>query len=209
VGSFSAIDPTDEEPDTDTLIEVWNGASWTVVSSPSPGTGGEGALLSVACGSPRSCVAVGSFSPVNNPYKPVAQTLVESWDGTSWSVVSSPGPGERSVLRSITCTSPVSCVAVGSYGTPGDPGHRQSLVETWDGTSWATARSPTPANDSTELASVACTSRAWCLAVGKDSTMGNPAGSRRLVESWDGTAWSVATGSKLRIENWARRGLHA
>jgi hypothetical protein len=39
--------------------------------------------------------------------------LIESWDGTRWSVVPSPNPANNPVLNSISCVSTVACTAAG------------------------------------------------------------------------------------------------
>jgi hypothetical protein len=52
----------------------------------------------------------------------VDQTLVESWDGTAWSIVSSPNPSTaENTLGAVSCVGSTSCTAVGSSF--------QSLVE--------------------------------------------------------------------------------
>src|SRR5438132_7227001 len=64
-----------------TLIEHWNGTAWSI--SPSPNGGTRGNLLEgVTCTSAANCWAVGYYYNANN----VAQTLVERWNGTVWSV---------------------------------------------------------------------------------------------------------------------------
>ncbi|MGH2518082.1 MAG: hypothetical protein ACRDHP_20760, partial [Ktedonobacterales bacterium] len=69
----------------DTLIEHWNGHAWSIVTSPSPGSA-ESMLNGVVDISGSSARAVGSYS--NNHF--TAQTLTEYWNGSVWSVVTSP-----------------------------------------------------------------------------------------------------------------------
>lgn len=106
-----------------TLAEVWNGAKWALVASPSAAT--EDLLSGVSCTSAANCVAVGYrwHSTVN------ARTLVESWDGSAWSVASSPDPRPVQELSGVACTSGSSCEAVGYDGTTTDRPAR-TLVET-------------------------------------------------------------------------------
>ncbi len=173
VGSF-ASGSTDY-----TLAEYWN-ASWSITSSPDPGSG-DNVLNGVSCVSATDCVAVGSYDNGT-----VRQTLVENWDGTSWSVVASPDPGSvDNVLNGISCVSPTDCVAVGSYdnGTV-----RQTLVENWDGTSWSVVASPDPGSGDNVLNGVSCVSSTECVAVG---SFENGTLRQTLVEDWDGTGWSV------------------
>ncbi len=75
-----------------TLIEQWNGSSWSVVSSPSPSTLAN-LFFAVAIVSANDIWAVGESQ---NATSGIAQTLIEQWNGSSWSVVSSPNPGSGS-----------------------------------------------------------------------------------------------------------------
>jgi len=64
-------------------------SAWTVSSSPDTGTGST--LSEVSCVSPTSCTAVGGRYNATGAYR----TLIESWNGTAWTVSTSrnPGPG--------------------------------------------------------------------------------------------------------------------
>src|SRR5436190_22390541 len=64
------------------------GPSWGVVPSPSNGTAGN-VLGAVAAVSANEVWAVGAYSNTAS----VSQTLIERWDGTSWTVVPSPNVG--------------------------------------------------------------------------------------------------------------------
>ena len=83
VGDF--VDPTTGV--TQTVIELWNGTSWSVVTSPGPGTQ-DNLLAGVTVVATNDVWAVGQFTPTGG----VQQTLIEQWNGTSWSVVTSPSP---------------------------------------------------------------------------------------------------------------------
>src|SRR5437899_949601 len=66
---------------TQTLIEHWDGSQWTMVSSPNPGSVRD-ELYGVAAISANDVWAVGdSFNGGNSNNL----TLIEHWDGTSWS----------------------------------------------------------------------------------------------------------------------------
>jgi hypothetical protein len=57
--------------------------------------------------------------------------LVMVWDGTVWSIVSSPNAGTiYDELRSVSCVSATECVAVGSAYTGSAD---ETLVMVWDG----------------------------------------------------------------------------
>jgi hypothetical protein len=126
-----------------TLIEQWDGTSWSIATSPNPNTGSDG-LTGVTCASASDCWAVGHTYPqTGNDYK----TLIEHWDGTSWSIVGSPNTFSRDddYLNAVTCASASDCWAVGWYASYNLGGLGQTLIEHWDGTSWAIATSPIPA----------------------------------------------------------------
>jgi hypothetical protein len=184
VGSFRSQDKPEAQH---SLVELRNGTSWSVVRAPSPGTDTE--LRSVACTSRTSCVAVGSSGTANDPK--VQRALVESWDGSSWSVVPVPNPGNPSSLQAVVCTLPASCVAVGWWTSTA--GVESALVESWNGNAWTLVSTPAPPGGfATWLASVACGSPTSCVAAGNyDSSDGDDPGVRTLVESWDGVSWSV------------------
>ena len=164
-----------------TLAMVWNGSTWSAVSSPSPSPGSNNKLMSVSCTSASNCVAVGFSGMMNQE-----TTLAMVWDGSEWSIVSSPNPGTGFVgnkLNSVTCLSASSCVAVGSTS---QGGLGQTLVMSWDGSEWSVVSSPNSGQSGNALNSVSCVSATNCVAAGK-------AGSRELVMAWNGSTWSVVS----------------
>ena len=164
-----------------TLAMVWNGSTWSAVSSPSPSPGSNNKLMSVSCTSASNCVADGFSGMMNQE-----TTLAMVWDGSEWSIVSSPNPGTGFVgnkLNSVTCLSASSCVAVGSTS---QGGLGQTLVMSWDGSTWSVVSSPNSGQSGNALNSVSCVSATNCVAAGK-------AGSRELVMAWNGSTWSVVS----------------
>ena len=123
-----------------TLIERWDGTSWTIVSSPNTSTTDYNSLSGVTCVSASECWGVGYYFTSDNF---VDQTLIERWDGTSWSIVSSPNTSttEANVVLGVTCVSTSECWAAGYYYGLDDL-ISQTLIERWDGTSWAIVNSP-------------------------------------------------------------------
>ena len=79
-----------------------------------------------------------------------------------------PNPGfTSSGFAAIACASPFECWAVGSDDNGSPPGRTQTLIEQWDGTSWAVAASPnTGATHNNVLSGVTCASAADCWAAG-------------------------------------------
>ena len=168
-----------------TLIESFDGTSWSIVPSPNVGTVRSG-LGGVACLSSSSCTAVGSYRNGSN----LDQTLIESWDGTNWSTVTSPSAGIADYLFGVACTSPSFCTAVGIY-VPNENGGPQSLIEAWNGTSWSIVPSPNTESHYNYLDGVACVSSNFCTAVG---WYGNGSGtSQTLIEAWNGSNWSIVS----------------
>jgi hypothetical protein len=163
-----------------TLIESWNGTRWVLVPSPNrPHTRSDG-LSGVSCVSARSCTAVGSVG---------IKTLIETWNGTAWAIVPSPngpGAGEESILKSVSCVSARACTAVGFTGL-------KTLVESWNGTAWSIVPSPNegPAGSNDDLDSVSCVSVSSCTAVSSFEFLRHRDTFRTLVESWNGTAWTI------------------
>ncbi|MGO9876711.1 MAG: hypothetical protein ACLPVY_23295 [Acidimicrobiia bacterium] len=94
------------------LAEDWNGNTWTLAAVPNPNGAANTELLSVSCHSSNSCYAVGGYSTSTT-----SNTLVEHWNGTSWSQVGDPNPAgaNGASLSGVSCPSPTSCTAVGSY----------------------------------------------------------------------------------------------
>ena len=162
-----------------TLIEKWDGNSWTIVSSPNMGMDSN-YLYSVVCTSESQCWAVGTIYVENSGY----YTLTEKWDGNSWTIANSQNTG---TLQGVTCTSPSQCWAVGNTGTGGPP---QTLIKRWDGISWSVVNSPNPTTAYDYLYGVTCTSASQCWAVGQYLDSGPPGKNRTLIERWDGSSWT-------------------
>ena len=82
-----------------TLIDHWDGTSWSIVSSPNVASSGND-LVSVSAVSANNIWAVGnSFNSKTFSGK----TLIEHWNGTRWSIVSSPNVGsEGNILNGVT-----------------------------------------------------------------------------------------------------------
>ena len=106
-----------------TLIESWNGASWSVVPSPSRGI--DSSLASVSCPSATACTAAGEYTTMRSD---AGKTLIESWNGTNWSVVFSPNRGTDSFLASVSCLSGTACTATGGHA-PLRGTHGLTLIE--------------------------------------------------------------------------------
>ncbi|MHB8290404.1 MAG: hypothetical protein ACYDEY_14465, partial [Acidimicrobiales bacterium] len=182
----------DTQSTEQTLIEAWNGTSWSIV--PSPDNSSWNDLHGISCASTASCTAVGQYYNGSD-----GLTLIEAWNGTSWSIVPSPNVSVSqfswNVLLGVSCASTTSCTAVG-YHNHGRGSAGQTLAETWNGTSWSIVTSPNPpgAQYSLFLRGVSCASTTSCSAVG---SYNNGTIHQTLVEAWNGTSWSIVTRPKV------------
>jgi hypothetical protein len=163
------------------LAELWNGSGWTIATVPLASGAGGGELFGVSCLSASACTAVGEYSKTPNGHR---LTLAESWNGSSWSIQSTPNPTgtEGNTLDAVWCQSASSCAAVGtSYSSSAT----LTLAESWDGTSWTIQPTPNPTGSSySSLANVSCAPTGVpCEAVG--------ASGGTLAESWNGTSWTI------------------
>ena len=171
-----------------TLIERWDGTSWSIVSSPNTSATQSNFLLGVTCRSASECWAVGYYYNDNV----ISQTLIERWNGTSWSIVSSPNTStaDYNSLSGVTCVSASECWAVGYYFT-GDNFVDQTLIERWDGSSWSIVSSPnTSTTEANVVLGVTCVSASECWAAGYYYGLDDLI-SQTLIERWDGTSWSI------------------
>jgi hypothetical protein len=92
-----------------TLIERWNGTQWRVVTSPNAGTSGDNVLTGVAVLSSTNAWAVGSSRTATSH-----KSLIQRWNDTSWTIVSSPNPGTLSnSLLGVAAVAPNLIWAVG------------------------------------------------------------------------------------------------
>src|SRR5579872_220351 len=96
--------------------------SWRIVSSPNT-SASVNMLSSVAAFSANDVWAVGESSYYPSPYDP----LVEHWNGTTWSIVSTPAAGTGNAFYAVTTVPGTHDMwAVGTGG----------LAELWNGTKW-------------------------------------------------------------------------
>jgi hypothetical protein len=149
------------------VVESWNGAGWSVMSAPSPGTL-ENALEGISCNSSSACIATGLYKETGTGQR--KKPLAERWNGTEWSVLSVPNPAGAEgdvTLKDVSCATTSYCSAVGKY-TPGKEIGTESktLTEYWDGAKWTVQASPNSSLKGNALTAVSCSSTIACTAVG-------------------------------------------
>lgn len=96
------------------VIERYNGTTWsqqTAASAPGGSTGS--ALIGVSCTSSTHCSAVGYYLDASS----VLTTFAQGWNGTTWSLQSTPNPAGSTgaAVNGISCTSSTICESVGYY----------------------------------------------------------------------------------------------
>jgi hypothetical protein len=168
-----------------TLIEQWNGTSWNVVNSPNVGASYNG-LFGVSADSANDVWAVGySRASTDGAFS----TLVERWNGTQWSVVSSPNPGvSGNYFYSVKAVSSTDVLAVGQ--ATNNSGPDQPLVEQWNGNAWSVVSTPTASNSSVLQGVAATANNAW--AVGQSLAPQTPGTQNFGLQTVNGT-WSTSS----------------
>jgi len=159
----------------------WNGTAWSTKTALNAASSETNVLMGVSCLSSTDCIAAG-YALVSGSYQP----LVERWNGTSWTLHTSPLPEGASSgrLLGVSCAAST-CMAVGESESG-------SYVVRWNGsgTTWTVEAAPLPAfATADQLEDVSCTSATACTAVGWYDL---PGGAREsLAASWDGTDWQI------------------
>jgi hypothetical protein len=174
------------------LIEHWNGAKWSISSSPAIA----GGFSSVAAIGSNDVWAVGARSAPN-----VTQTLTEHWNGTKWSIVSSPNPSIINGLSSVVAISANNVWTAGTYtNSPAPSAEYTPLIEHWNGTKWSVVTGVYQGT-SDRINGMAAVSSNNIIVVGDYRTSLDPQGPYfTLVEQWNGTKWSVVTSPSPGID---------
>ena len=120
---------------TRTLTEIWDGTRWEIEPSPNGDASSQNFLNSVRCVSASDCTAVGDYY---DDRAFTGGTLIEHWDGTSWSLESSATSSTFGAnLSDVSCIARASCLAVGQDGNGGHAHNDQLSIElNVDGEDW-------------------------------------------------------------------------
>jgi hypothetical protein len=126
-----------------TLIQHFDGTTWTMVPSPNRLTGTDrdqiNSLRGVTAIAPDDVWAVGYTVSYDTPY----QTLTMHWNGAGWSIVDSPNytfPGAYNALLDVAAVSARDVWAVG--GSPFGGVSARGLLLYFDGVSWSLRPGP-------------------------------------------------------------------
>jgi hypothetical protein len=169
------------------MVLHWDGTSWSAVTTPKLNTNDNAALNSIVAIAPDNVYAAG-YQPATNG---AVQTLIEHWDGSTWTVVPSPNANSTgNVLMSISATSATDIWAVGDQVAPSI--EVRTLALHYDGNTWSVVATPNPVSgsflDQNVLMSVTAVAPNDVTAVG--FTLGNLT-ELTMVQHWDGTRWKV------------------
>jgi alpha-tubulin suppressor-like RCC1 family protein len=177
VGSSDALSPSSRP-----LAEHWDGRRWSTAAVPLP-AGATGAQLAGV-----DEVTSGNVWAVGNVTRAGGErTLIEHWDGTSWSVVPSPNPrtgfGAFDELKAVAGSSAGDLWAVGEYSD--GQNFNAFLFEHWNGTAWSRVREPAALHPSDfgEAVTVLSPTDAW--AVGETGLR-----TATVSAHWNGQRWS-------------------
>lgn len=166
------------------LVEHWDGASWTVVDSPQPSQ--DVMLADVVATSATDATAVGQMIATDQES---ILTLTEHWDGSSWTVESSPNP-EGAVVSSLTGVSASSPTDVWAVGSAATASATTTLTEHWDGSAWTIVKSKDASGGSSNvLAGVTSLSSGRAWAIGEAVALSGV--TSLLAEKWNGKHWKL------------------
>jgi hypothetical protein len=160
---------------------------WTIAAAPP--TAQNAALTSVATVSDSDAWAVGYHS--GNAFTNVgAKALIDSWNGTAWSQVTTPAtPGNTAVLFGVSASSATDAWAVGR--TQINKSSLEGLALHWNGTAWSVsagfpaALSPFGGASAVGVADIS-PSGAYAIGDSAATAVGS-------LAHWNGRAWSPVT----------------
>jgi hypothetical protein len=169
-----------------TLAEHFDGARWTAYPLPNVGSQ-ENVLLAVSMPSTGPTAwAVGYY--VSGKFQ--QQTLIEHFNGSSWSVVPSPSPGTlQNILFGVAAVSDADVWAVG--GQQDSTGLWHTLTEHWNGSNWSVVAAIDSGATGNQFYAVTAISSDNVYAVGQQAGAGFP--NRALIEHWNGESWRIVS----------------
>jgi hypothetical protein len=166
-----------------TMGQHWNGKTWTEWALPEVGSN-QNTLLGVSELANGHTWAVGYATDAAY----TDQTLIEYFNGTTWSVIPSLSPGaQRSILSAVAAISDSDVWAVGADMDAAGTWH--TLAEHWNGSAWSLSPSLDADASGNLLFGVHAVSAGSVYAVGERSGAAFP--DQALIEHWDGTKWTV------------------
>jgi hypothetical protein len=170
--------------DYSSFADLWNGSTWQSVPVPNVAPGDDGEYPeAISCTSPTFCVAPVVTFGSNTFTKSVLQ-----WNGTSWSSVTLSAAPPTAIFLSVSCVA-TWCQMVGSDAGVNFSGTTEYAM-TLNGGTWQNESIPSAPAQS-NLFGVSCLTPSFCEAVGVQKNNGSTGVMKNLVETWNGTAWSI------------------
>ena len=168
-----------------TVVMNWDGNAWSIVPSPNGGGfGDDNVLTSVTAVSSTDIWAVGYIYPKGG----TPTTLAIHWNGSQWTLVTTPNPGNyfRS-LYGVSALAPNDVWAVGMYSSNSGETYLPLFLH-WNGSVWVHVPSP-EFGDYNVLNAVYAIAPNDVWAVGTSAAC-NFCFFETLTMHWDGTQWS-------------------
>ena len=165
-----------------TVPQAASASEWVPESLPSVSGATSTHLSAVSCINEHGCAAVGAYTDSSGK----THTLAERRASSTWTVQSTPNPGEGGTgeLTGVSCTSESYCVASGVYKIAGTA---RPLIEVWNGVEWKQQTISAAAGAFT-LKAVSCISVATrCTAVGSHNSGGKVTAT---AFRWNGEQWT-------------------
>jgi hypothetical protein len=206
-GDIWAVGYAFDGANTDSTLTIhWDGATWSVISSPNPSQGS--ILTSVSANAADDLWAVGYHIDVGGQSPPI-YTLIEHWNGVQWSVVPSPNVSQTNYLYGVKALSSQSAWAVGSSSDYGTGVNSDTLILHWNGVQWSVVASPNAGTDTyDQLNDVAAVAPNDVWAVGSYYNSAYTT-SYTLITHWDGSQWSIISSPNVGTLNNGLSGVDA
>jgi hypothetical protein len=180
VGSF--LPPSGDGTVLQTLGEHFDGKQWTAFPLPNVGIN-LNSLFAVSMLPSGKAWAVGYF--INASFH--EKTLVEHFDGSTWTVIPAPSPGARqNILYGVAAISDSNVWAIGGFQDGKDTWHPLALH--WDGSDWTQMPAVEPGATGNIFYAISA-SDGGVFATGQQAGTSFPG--KALLEQWDGGEWEV------------------
>jgi hypothetical protein len=164
------------------LAMHWNGTQWSLVNTPTIDVT-DVRFNAVAAVSSNDVWAVGYSYDYDCGL--CAQTLIQHWDGQSWSIVPSPNPGWSNQLYGVSARAANDIWAVGDQWL--DWSAKVPLILHYNGVAWQVVNYPPVSFGELNSVSALAENDVWAVGVsGVIST-----GIAPLALHWDGTSWTA------------------
>jgi hypothetical protein len=171
------------------LMEHWNGTRWSRVKVPLPARASYTGLDGITAIAPDDIWAVGFSSRGGGP----GSTMTLHWDGSRWSVVPSPNPGDATCDHALAG---VSGSGTGDVWAAGSLSCSDSVTPEmlhWDGANWSATPIPASGFDDPPgdgLFDVVAITKRSAVTIGIAKTRGASV-EAGFIEHWNGRHWSL------------------